>query len=58
VQQSCRPPEFTFHWPGTQLPKTVLPNYGDRYTMVRGDAGAFRVELGCAVSIGAMTRDE
>ena len=42
----CRPPEVTFQWPGTQEPTTVHPNQGDRYTIVRGDAGAFRVEPG------------
>ena len=46
AQQPCRPPEVTFHWPGTQEPTTVHPNEGDRYTIVRGDTGAFRVEQG------------
>jgi hypothetical protein len=46
VHQLCRPPEGTFDWPGTQQQKTVHPNHGDRYTIMRGDAGAFRVELG------------
>ena len=46
THQQCRPPEVTFHWPGTQEPTTVHPNQGDRYTIVRGDAGAFRVEPG------------
>ena len=46
VQQPCRPPEVTVHWPGTQLEKTVPPNHGDRYIIVRADAGAFRIELG------------
>jgi uncharacterized protein YkwD len=46
THQQCRPPEVTFQWPGTQEPTTVQPNQGDRYTIVRGDAGAFRVEPG------------
>ena len=46
THQQCRPPEVTFQWPGTQEPTTVHPNHGDRYTIVRGDAGAFRVEQG------------
>jgi uncharacterized protein YkwD len=46
THQQCRPPEVTFQWPGTQEPTTVHPNQGDRYTIVRGDAGAFRVEQG------------
>jgi uncharacterized protein YkwD len=46
THQQCRPPEVTFEWPGTQEPTTVHPNHGDRYTIVRGDAGAFRVEQG------------
>jgi uncharacterized protein YkwD len=46
THQQCRPPEVTFQWPGTQEPTTIHPNQGDRYTIVRGDAGAFRVEQG------------
>jgi uncharacterized protein YkwD len=46
THQQCRPPEVTFQWPGTQEQKTVHPNHGDRYTIVRGDAGALRVEPG------------
>jgi uncharacterized protein YkwD len=46
THQQCRPPEVTFQWPGTQESTTVHPNQGDRYTIVRGDAGAFRVEQG------------
>jgi uncharacterized protein YkwD len=46
THQQCRPPEVTFHWPGTQEPKTVHPNHGERYTIVQGDAGAFRVDPG------------
>jgi uncharacterized protein YkwD len=44
THQQCRPPEVTFQWPGMQEPTTVHPNQGDRYSIVRGDAGAFRVE--------------
>jgi uncharacterized protein YkwD len=46
THQQCRPPEVTFHWPGPQEQTTVHPNHGDRYTIVRGDAGAFRLESG------------
>jgi uncharacterized protein YkwD len=46
THQQCRPPEVTFQWPGTQERTTVHPNHGDRYTIVRGDAGDFRVEQG------------
>jgi uncharacterized protein YkwD len=46
THQQCRPPEVTFHWPGTQGQKAVHPDHGDHYTIVRGDAGAFRVEQG------------
>jgi hypothetical protein len=46
THQQCRPLEVTFQWPGTQEPTTIHPNQGDRYTIVRGDAGAFRVEPG------------
>jgi uncharacterized protein YkwD len=46
THQQCRPPEVTFHWPGTQEQTTVHPNHGDRYTIVRRDDGAFRVEPG------------
>jgi uncharacterized protein YkwD len=46
THQQCRPPEVTFQWPGTPEPTTVHPNHGDRYTIVREDAGAFRVEPG------------
>jgi len=44
THQQCRPAEVTFHWPGTQERKTVHPNHGEHYTIVQGDAGAFRVE--------------
>jgi hypothetical protein len=44
THQQCRPPEVTFQWPGMQEPTTVHPDQGDRYSIVRGDAGAFRVE--------------
>jgi len=44
THQQWRPPEVTFQWPGTQEKKTVHPNHGDRYTIVQGKAGAFRVE--------------
>ena len=46
THQQCRPPEVTFQWPGRQEPTMVHPNQEDRYTIVRGDAGAFRVEQG------------
>jgi uncharacterized protein YkwD len=46
THQQCRPPEVTFQWPGMQEPTTVHPNQGDRYSIVRGDAGDFRVEPG------------
>ena len=46
THQQCRPPEVTFQWTGTPEPTTVHPNHGDRYTIVRGDAGAFQVEPG------------
>jgi uncharacterized protein YkwD len=46
THQQCRPPEVTFQWPGTQEKKTVHPNHGDRYTIVRGDDRDFRVEPG------------
>jgi uncharacterized protein YkwD len=46
THQQCRPPEVTFQWPGTPEPTTVHPNQGDRYTIVRGETGAFRVEQG------------
>jgi len=42
----CRPAEVAFDWPGTQEPETVHPNHGEHYTIVRGDSGAFQVELG------------
>jgi uncharacterized protein YkwD len=44
THQQCRPAEVTFRWPGTQERTTVRPNHGERYTIVQGDAGAFRVE--------------
>jgi hypothetical protein len=44
THQQCQPPEVTFHWPGTPEKKTVHPNHGDRYTVVRGEAGDFRAE--------------
>jgi hypothetical protein len=44
THRQCRPPEVAFQWPGTQEPMKVHPNHGDRYTIVRGDAGDFRVE--------------
>jgi len=46
THQQCRPPEVAFHWPGAQERKTVRPNHGDHYTIVRGEAGEFRVEPG------------
>jgi hypothetical protein len=46
THQQCRPAEVTFHWPGAQERKTVRPNNGERYTIVRGNDGAFRVEPG------------
>jgi uncharacterized protein YkwD len=46
THRQCRPPEVAFQWPGTQERTTVRPNHGDRYTIVRGDAGDFRVEQG------------
>jgi uncharacterized protein YkwD len=46
THQQCRSAEVTLHWPGTQGQKTVHPNHADRYTIVRGDSGAFRVEPG------------
>jgi uncharacterized protein YkwD len=46
THQQCRPPEVTFHWPGTQERQIVHPRHGARYTIVPADAGAFRVELG------------
>ena len=53
THQQCRPPEVTFHWPGTPEKKTVHPNHGDRYTVVRGEAGDFRAEPRCAARRGA-----
>jgi hypothetical protein len=44
IHQQCRPPEVTFHRPGMPEKKTVHPNHGDRYTVVRGEAGDFRAE--------------
>ncbi len=44
THQQCRPAEVTFHWPGTQARQTMHPDPGARYTIVPGDAGAFRVE--------------
>jgi uncharacterized protein YkwD len=44
THQQCRPAEVTFRWPETQERKTVNPNHGDHYTVVRGDAGQFRLE--------------
>jgi hypothetical protein len=41
THQLCRPAEVTFHCLGTQAPKSVRPNHGGRYTIVRGDAGPF-----------------
>jgi uncharacterized protein YkwD len=46
THQQCRPPEVAFQWPGTQTWTTVHPNHGAHYTIVRGDAGDFRVESG------------
>jgi uncharacterized protein YkwD len=46
THQLCRPAEVTFHWPGTPERKTVHPSHGERYTIVRADAGAFRLESG------------
>jgi uncharacterized protein YkwD len=46
THQQCRPPEVTFQWPGTREKKMVHPSHGARYTTVRGDAGAFRLEPG------------
>jgi uncharacterized protein YkwD len=44
IHQQCRPAEVTFYWPDTQEQKTVHPKSGNRYTIVRGDAGQFRLE--------------
>jgi uncharacterized protein YkwD len=44
IHQQCRPPEVTFHWPGTQEQQTVHPNHGGRYAIVRGAAGDFQAE--------------
>jgi uncharacterized protein YkwD len=44
AHQQCRQAEVTFQWPGSQEQTTVHPTHGDRYTIVRGDAGAFRLE--------------
>jgi uncharacterized protein YkwD len=46
THQQCRPPEVSFKWPGTQEPTTAHPNHEDRYTIVRGDAGAFQLKPG------------
>jgi uncharacterized protein YkwD len=46
THQQCRPAEVTFHWPDTRQRQTVHPRQGARYTIVRGDDGAFRVESG------------
>jgi uncharacterized protein YkwD len=46
TRQQCRPAEVTFRWPGTQERQTMHPSHGARYTIVQGDAGAFRVEPG------------
>ncbi len=46
THQQCRPAEVSFYWPGTQEGTKVLPNSGDRYTIVPGDDGEFRLEPG------------
>jgi hypothetical protein len=46
THQQCRSLEVTFQWPGTRTWTTVHPNHGTRYTIIRGDCGAFRVEPG------------
>jgi hypothetical protein len=35
-----------FQWPSTQEQTTVHPTHGERYTIVRGEAGDFRLESG------------
>ena len=44
THQPCRPPEVTFQWPGPQERETVHPNHGERDMMMRGDAGAVRLQ--------------
>jgi hypothetical protein len=46
THQQCRPPEVIFDWPGIRERKTVHPNHGDRYKIVRGDDREFRLEPG------------
>lgn len=45
-----------FHWPGVQARKSAHPKHGERYTIVRGDFGEFRVKPGGTVHIWALTR--
>ena len=46
THRPCRPVEVTFYRPGTQAQKTVQPNHGERYTIVQGDTGPFRLKPG------------
>jgi uncharacterized protein YkwD len=46
THQQCRPPEVIFQWPSTQEQTTVHPTHGERYTIVGGEAGDFRLESG------------
>lgn len=43
IHQQCRPPEVTFHWPGTHERTRVHPHHRDHYTIVQGDDGEFQV---------------
>jgi hypothetical protein len=46
TQQPCRLAEVTFRWSGAEKQKTVQPNNGDHYKIVRGNDGVLQVEPG------------
>jgi hypothetical protein len=45
-----------FHWPGVQARKSAHPKHGERFKIVRGDFGEFRVEPGGTLDIWVLTR--
>ena len=44
THQSCRPGEIEFDWPGRQQEAKVRPRNGERYAVVRSDAGRFALQ--------------
>jgi uncharacterized protein YkwD len=46
THQRCQPAEVTFKWPNQQQRTTVQAQNRDRYTIVQGGSGTFRVRKG------------